>query len=117
MCLKKIVDIANACILLEVWPRHFKEATLVIIPKSNKELYNTPKLFYSIVLNTTDKLIKKVISNCLQFYILANNFLDPNQLGSIRQYSTIDVGTYLIHIICVGWTKQCHTSVIAFDIA
>ena len=118
MCLKKIVDIANTYILLEVQPRHFKEATSVIIPKPNKDLYNTPKLFCPIVfLNTTGKLIEKVISNHLQFHMSANSFLNPNQLGSIRQCSTTGTGTYFTHIIHAGWTKQCHTSVIAFDIA
>jgi len=47
----------------------------------------------------------------------ANSFLDPNQLGGIRQRSTIDAGLYLTHIICPGWLKQCHTSVIAFNVA
>jgi len=47
----------------------------------------------------------------------ANGFLDPNQLGGIKQRSTTDVGIYLTHIIRAGWLRQCHTSVIAFDIA
>ena len=46
----------------------------------------------------------------------ANGFLDPNQLGSIRQRSTTDVGIYLTHLICARWLRQCHTSVIVFDI-
>jgi len=47
----------------------------------------------------------------------ANGFLDPNQLGGIRQRSTTDAGVYLTHIIHAGWLRQYHTSVIAFDIA
>jgi len=47
----------------------------------------------------------------------ANGFLDPNQLGDIRQRSTTDAGVYLTHIIRAGWLRQCYTSVIAFDIA
>jgi len=47
----------------------------------------------------------------------ANSFLDPNQLGGIRQHSTTNTGLYLTHIIHAGWLKQCYTSVIAFDIA
>ena len=46
----------------------------------------------------------------------ANGFLNPNQLGGIRQRSTTDAGIYLTHLIHTGWLKQCHTSVIAFDI-
>jgi len=63
------------------------------------------------------KLIEKVVSNRLQFHMTTNSFLDPNQLGGVRQRSTTDTGVYLTHIICAGWLRQCHTSVIAFDIA
>jgi len=48
--------------------------------------------------------------------MVANGFLDPNQLGGIRQWSTTDTGIYLTHLIRAGWLKQCHTSIIAFDI-
>ena len=41
-----------------------KAANSVIIPKPNKEHYNTPKSFRPIILlNTTGKLIEKAISN------------------------------------------------------
>lgn len=117
-CLDKFVDIANACISLEFWPSYFKEAKLIIIPKPNKDTYNTPKSFCPIVLlNTIGKLIEKVISNYLQFHMASNRFLDLNQLGGIRQCSTIDAGLYLIYIIQARWLKQCHTSVISFNIA
>ena len=118
LCLEKIVNVTNAYINLEVWPFHFKTANTVIIPKPNKESYSTPKSFHPIVLlNTTGKLIEKVISNHLQFHIVDNGFLNPNQLGSIRQRSTTDAGIYLTYLIRAGWLKQCHTSIIAFDIA
>ena len=100
------------------WPDQFKEATLVIIPKPNKVTYNTPKVFRPIVLfNTMGKIIEKVISHCLQFHLAANGFFDPNQLEGIRQRSTINAGIYLTYIIHAGWAKECHMSVIAFDIA
>ena len=117
LCLEKIVNVADACINLEFWPSHFKVANTVIISKPNKESYSTPKFFCSIVLlNTTGKLIEKVISNRLQFHMVDNGFLDPNQLGGIRQWSTTNAGIYLTHLIWAGWLKQCHTSIIAFDI-
>jgi len=46
----------------------------------------------------------------------ANNFLDPNQLGGVRQRSTTNAGVYLTYIIRAGWLRRCHTSIIAFDI-
>ena len=63
------------------------------------------------------KLIEKVISHRLQFHLSANGFLDPNQLEGISQRLTTDAGMYLTHLIRTGWIKECHTSVIAFDIA
>ena len=85
LCLEKIRNITDACFMLGYWPSHFKYASTVIIPKPNKDSYSTPKSFHPIVLlNTTGKLIKKVISNRLQFQIAINSFLDPNQLGGIR---------------------------------
>ena len=69
-CLNKIVCIANVCINLKFWPSYFKTTTTVVIPKPNKDSYNMPKSFQSIVLlNTTGKLIEKAISNYLQFYM------------------------------------------------
>jgi len=91
-CLKKIAYIANACI--KFWLLHFKTATTVIIPKPNKDSYSIPKSFQPIVLlNITEKLKEKVISNCLQFYMTSNSFFDLNQLSGIKQQFTICKGT------------------------
>jgi len=72
-CLLKIVQIANTCIDLEFWPSHFKSSNTVVIPKPNKNNYNSPKSFLPIaLLNTTGKLTEKAISNRLQFHLSAN---------------------------------------------
>ena len=90
---------------------------MVVIPKPNKNNYNSPKSFCPIVLlNTMGKLIEKVISNRLQFHLSANSFLNSHQFGGIRQQSTTDVGIYLTYLIRIGWLQQYHTSVLAFDI-
>ena len=87
-CLEKLLNIANTCINLGYQPSHFKVANFIIISKPNKESYNTPESFHPIVLlNTMGKLIEKAISNQLQFYMVANRFLDPNQLGGYHKWS------------------------------
>ena len=63
------------------------------------------------------KLIKKVISERLQFLTTANNFIHPSQLGGLKFKSTTDAGVALIHIIYSGWVKNLSTSTLAFDIA
>jgi len=89
----------------------------VVIPKLNKKSYDSPKSFRPIVLlNTVDKLIKKVIGERLQFAITANNFIHPSQLGGLKFKSTTDAGIVLTHIIWIGWVKNLSTSTLIFDI-
>ena len=116
--LTNIINIANACIDLGYWPSYFKRLIIVVIPKPNKQLNNSPKSFRPIVLlNMLGKLIEKVIGERLQFQVTSNNFIYPSQLGSLKFKSTIDVGIALIHIICLGWAKNISTSTLTFDIA
>ena len=73
---------------------------MVVIPKPNKKLYDSPKSFRPIVLfNTVGKLIKKVIRERLQFNTVLNDFIYPSQLGGLKFKSMIDTGVALTHII------------------
>ena len=73
---------------------------MVVIPKSNKKLYDSLKSFRPIVLlNTVSKLIEKVIREKLQFAMATNNFIHPSQLSSFKFKSTIDAGIIFTHII------------------
>ena len=117
-CIINIVNIANAYINLSYWTSHFKKSMSIIIPKPNKSLYNNSKIFCPIVLlNTLGKLIKKMISNRLKVHSVASNFLCLNQLGGIRQYSTIDTGIFLTHLIWIEWIKEINISTLMFNIA
>ena len=78
-CFSNIVNITNAYINLEYWPSHFKKLSSIIISKPNKTIYDSSKSFWPIVLlNTIGKLIEKAISKCLQYHLIANNFIHPN---------------------------------------
>ena len=97
---------------------HFKISTRIVIPKSNKKSYDSPKSFRPIVLfNTIGKLIKKVIGERLQFNTVSNNFIHLSQLGSLKFKSMIDAGVTLTHAIQSSWVKNLTTSTLVFDIA
>jgi len=116
-CISSVIKIANACIDLEYWPNHFKISSTVIIPKPNKPSYDSPKSFHPIVLlNIIEKPIEKVIGERLQFLIVRNDFIYPSQLGGLKFRLTIDVGVALTHIIHLGWSRNCLTSTLTFDI-
>ena len=90
----------------------------IIIPKPNKTSYNSLKIFRPIVLlNTLGRLIKKVISERLQFQSIFKNFIHPCQLDGLKQHSTIDVGVVLTHFICTEQVKNLSTSTLTFNIA
>ena len=117
-CAEAVLRLANACIRVGHWPKHFKESLSVIIPKPGKPSYSAPKAFRPIVLlNTLGKLVEKMISNRLQFDMVAFDLVHPNQMGGVRQRSTEDAGLFLTHLVRAGWAKGLQTSVIAFDIA
>jgi len=74
----------------------------IIIPKSYKPSYDTPKAFYPIVLlNTLGKLIE-TISSRLQIHTIASNFIHPSQLEGIKQCSTMDARIFLTYLIHMG---------------
>ena len=117
LCLRNIINITDACLEIGYWLSHFKMSITIVILKPNKVLYDTLKSFRPIVLlNMLDKLIKKVISDRLQFHVISNNFIHQSQLGSLKFKSTSDASITLTHFIHIGWVRNLSTSTLAFDI-
>ena len=50
VCLSKIISITNTCFELDFWPSHFKSSIMIVMPKPNKESYNSSKSFQLIIL-------------------------------------------------------------------
>ena len=68
ICLNNFINIANTCINLGYWLLYFKILLSIIISKPNMTSYNSPKMFWLIILlNMFRKLIEKVIGKRLQF--------------------------------------------------
>ena len=115
-CICKFIDITNACIELGHWPSHFKTSTIVIIPKPNKTMFDSPKLYQPIILlNTIEKLFEKMIGEYFQFHTISNSFIHPSQLRGLKLRSTMDAGIALTHIIHSGWVKNLTMSTLTFD--
>jgi len=86
VCLDNVLNITNAYIDLGHWPLHFKVSMFIIIPKPNKILYDTLKIFrFIVLLNMLGKLIEKIISKRLQFQALSNNTIYSCQLEGLKQ--------------------------------
>jgi len=90
---------------------YFKSLLSIIILKLNKISCDSPKSFWPIILiNILGKLIEKVIGRRLQFHLISNNFIYPNQLGNLKQHSTTDADIFLTHLIWLEWVKNLQTS-------
>ena len=82
LCLDIIINIANICINLGHWPSHFKMLSSIIILKSNKVSYDSPKYSHPIILlNMLGKLIKKSIRGRMQFQAIS---IHSNQLRGLK---------------------------------
>ena len=113
----KFIDITNTCIELGHWLSYFKISTIVVIPKPNKAMFDSPKSYQPIVLlNTIGKLFEKMIGECFQFHMISNCFIYFSQLRDFKSRSTTDAGVALTHIICSGWVKNLTMSTLAFNI-
>ena len=81
-------------------PRCWREATCVIIPKSNKTDYKTPKSYRLIVLlNCLEKVIEKIFIVRLLYYAEIKNLLYKEQIGGRKQRSIINTVLRLTHEI------------------
>jgi len=50
-CLNVFIKLANTCLMVGCWPKHFKKSVLVIILKPSKSSYSAPKAFRPIALH------------------------------------------------------------------
>ena len=79
VCLKKIINIADACFELGYLPLYFKVLTSIIISKPNKDSYDSLKAFKSIVLlNMLEKKSLVKYYNSIQSQITL--FIQVNQV-------------------------------------
>jgi len=89
---------------------------MVVIPKPNKAMFDSPKLYQPIILlNTIEKLFEKIIGKHFQFHTISNSFIHSSQLRGLKLRSTMDAGITLTHIIHSGWVKNLTMSTLTSD--
>ena len=126
--IKQIIDVDSVldsvCILfnnicsLGTWPSWFSELISVIIPKPKKTDYTIPKSYRPIaLLNTTGKLLTKIIAHRMQFDAAAFSLLHEGQCGGVQKHATIDAGLSLLDFINTNRERGWHVSVCAIDVA
>lgn len=89
----------NRCLEEGIYPEVWKVADLVLLPKVGKKL-DDPSAYRPIcMLNTTGKLLEKILVGRLRRHMETNNLFSNNQFGFRRGRSTLDAHDRLLEII------------------
>ena len=97
-------------------PQKWKEATIIPIPKPNKD-HSDPTNYKPIaVTSCVCKLFEKIINNRLQQYLAHNKLLTNVQCGYRKTQSTVDHLIRLNTFIRQGMADNKHTVAVMFDL-
>ncbi|KAF8627909.1 hypothetical protein AX15_004186 [Amanita polypyramis BW_CC] len=111
-----ITTLFNDILREGVWPKEFKIANMVVIPKPKRQDYMIPKIFRPIaLLNCVGKLLSKILAARLQDELIKYNLLHPLQFGGIKQRSTTDAGLILTEFIKKARDNGLFTTCLAID--
>ena len=116
--LDSLCTLFNTICFSGTWPTWFSESVSVIIPKPKKSDYTIPKSYRPIaLLNTTGKLLTKIIAHRMQHDAAAFSLLHEGQCGGVQKHATIDAGLALLNFINTNRERGWHVLVCAIDVA
>ena len=113
---RKFLSLFNEILISETFPNSWKVATVIPIPKPNKD-HTNPLNFRPISLTSClCKLLEKIINSRLTWYLEKNNCLDNIQSGFRSGRSTTDCLVALTNDLQEAVIQNKHTIVVFFDL-
>ena len=114
----RITHLFNACLRIGHHPQHWREATVVVVPKPNRSDPSLPKNYRPIsLLECLGKLLEKVISTRILYDINRYELVPSTQFGGRNASSTVDAGLCLQHDIHTAHASGLVCASILFDIS
>ena len=87
--IKIIISLFNSILATQYWPKMFKTSKIIYIPKPGKDHTNPLNYRPICLLDTLAKLLGKIITNRLLYYLEYNNIIPESQFGFRPSRSTI----------------------------
>lgn len=113
---QRIVSLYNK-IFTNYIPQIYKNSLIIPIIKPNSDKTDI-KSYRPISLNScVSKVLDKIISNRLWWFVTKKNLLNDKQLGFKNGKSTYDSLIYLDHIITQAIASKTHISLVSLDFA
>lgn len=112
-----VTKIMNRCLEISYFPQSWKIAQIIIVPKPNKSDYSDTSSYRPIgLINVFGKLLEKLISTRLKYFLDNSQFSNPFQYGFKEQTSTINALKNAIDIIRTAKYNKQLVIAISLDI-
>lgn len=99
------LNVFNKCVIQDYFPKRLKITRLVLLRKGDKSLTN-PSLYRPLcMINTTGKILEKILDNRLRQYLEEKNEYIETQYGFRKEKSTIDALSRLNNIVKANGKK------------
>lgn len=98
---EQVLNVFNKCITQASFPVRWKTAKLVLVRKGDKPLEEPSSYRPLCMLNTTGKLLEKILDTKIRDFMETNNSLAANQYGFRSGRSTVGAATRLREIVDV----------------
>ncbi|GFV68451.1 RNA-directed DNA polymerase from mobile element jockey [Trichonephila clavipes] len=111
------LTVFNSCLRLKTFPRCWKNAKIILIPKVND--VRVPKLDNLrciSLLSTLGKCFERLIINRVAWRLYKDNYFNKNQFGFMPHKCTEDALVKLNEIVLKGKKRNLHTVLVFLDI-
>lgn len=113
----RVVRLFQMCYNAGVHPQVFKEAEVVILPKSGKRDRSLPKSYRPIaLLSCLGKGLERLLAWRVQHFALKLGILAPDQCGAVQKRSAVDLTTALACDIQNAWEQKLCAGLLTMDV-
>lgn len=112
----KLLNIINSCLRLRYFPKRWREALVIAIPKPGKDL-RRPENYRPISLLThLSKILERIILTRLTSQLQERNIIPPEQAGFRPGHSSVHQILRLAEKVAAGFNLRDHTGILYIDV-
>ena len=111
-----ITTLANHSIRLGHYPKCFKSATCIVLPKANKTSYKEAKSYRPIsLLSHVSKIIESIMTSRVQYELSKSDRLPETHFGCRKGTGTDDALFFVTEFIRKAWNEKKVVAALALD--